>query len=108
MFLREVLPELLNCVPIDIIRRMWFKYDGAPAYCNVDVRIVLYVYLGLWIGRASLIKWPARLPDLSCQDFFFWDKVNSLIYEDDPMDSAEDLVAWIPVVADTIRELSGV
>lgn len=109
VFLQEVLPELLNHVPALIRRRMWFQHDGAPAHFSVDVRNALNImYPGRWIGRGGPIRWPPRSPDLSCLDFFFWGHMKSLIYDDGPVDSAEDLVARISVAAATIREMPGV
>ena len=31
-FLEWTLPELLEDVPLDIRRRMWYQHDGAPAH----------------------------------------------------------------------------
>ena len=38
MFLREVLPELLEDVPLGIRRRMWFQHDGAPPHFYRNAR----------------------------------------------------------------------
>ena len=68
--LQEVLPELLNHVPLPIRRRMWFQLDGAPAHCSVNARNAPNImYPGRWIGRGDPINWPARSPDLSCLYF---------------------------------------
>ncbi|GFW05095.1 uncharacterized protein TNCV_598891 [Trichonephila clavipes] len=45
-----------------------------------------------WIGRGGPVRWPARSPDLSCLDFYFWGHMKSLVY-DTPVDNAEELVA---------------
>ncbi|GFS87567.1 hypothetical protein TNCV_2941691 [Trichonephila clavipes] len=38
VFLQEVLPVLLQNVPVNIKARMWFQHDGAPAHFSADVR----------------------------------------------------------------------
>jgi hypothetical protein len=32
--LQETLPELLEVVPLEVRREMWFQHDGAPAHCT--------------------------------------------------------------------------
>ena len=34
VFLKQVLPELLDDVPLCIRRQMWFQQDGAPAHTS--------------------------------------------------------------------------
>ncbi|GBM21659.1 hypothetical protein AVEN_250756-1 [Araneus ventricosus] len=78
---------------------MWFQHDGAlPHYTN-DVRQHLNVTLGKhWICRRDPVQWPTRLPDLSYLDFFYWGQMKTLLYEI-PVDSVEDVVAHISVIA---------
>jgi hypothetical protein len=33
-FLQEILPKLLEVVPLEVRREMWFQHDGAPAHCT--------------------------------------------------------------------------
>ncbi|GFX14633.1 uncharacterized protein TNCV_4016311 [Trichonephila clavipes] len=71
-FLQEVLPEMLNDVPMPIRQRIRFQHDGAPAHFSIDVRAHLQVtFPGGWIGRGGPIAWPARSPDLSSLDFSY-------------------------------------
>ncbi|GFX97103.1 DUF4817 domain-containing protein [Trichonephila clavipes] len=73
-FLQEVLPEMLNDVPMTIRQRIRFQHDGAPAHFSIDVRAHLQaIFPGGWIGRGGLIAWPARSPDLSHLDFSYGD-----------------------------------
>jgi hypothetical protein len=37
-FLQEILPELLEVVPLEVRREMWFQHDGAPAHFTNVVR----------------------------------------------------------------------
>ena len=43
VFLQEVLPELLNHVPLHIRRRLWFQNDGVPAHYSEDARNTLNI-----------------------------------------------------------------
>ena len=87
---------------------MWFQHDGGPAHCSGDVRNNLDVTFGQqWIGRGGPVHWPARSPDLSCLDFYFWGHMKSLVY-DTPVDNAEELVARIAVAAGEIRNSPGI
>ncbi|GFY18952.1 DUF4817 domain-containing protein [Trichonephila clavipes] len=59
-FLQEVLPEMLNDVPMPIRQRIRFQHDGAPAHFSIDVRAHLQAtFPGGWIGRGGPIAWPA-------------------------------------------------
>jgi hypothetical protein len=37
-FVQETLPELMEVVPMEVHREMWFQHDGAPAYLTNVVR----------------------------------------------------------------------
>lgn len=58
-----------------------FQQDGAPPhYANV-VRAALNDKLeGRWLGRRGAIEWPARSPDLTPLDFFFWGYLKNKVY----------------------------
>ncbi|GBM56489.1 hypothetical protein AVEN_110508-1 [Araneus ventricosus] len=54
ILLEQVLPELLQDVPIAIRKRMWFQNDGAPAHFSNDVSNFLNSTFGpQWIGRGG-------------------------------------------------------
>ena len=59
-----------------------FQQDGAPAHYANSVRNLLNEKLpGKWIGRRGPIKWPARSPDLTPLDFFFfWGVIKDRVY----------------------------
>jgi hypothetical protein len=44
---------------------------------------------GRWIGRRGSIEWPARSPDLSPCDFFFWGYLKNIVYRKRPSTVAE-------------------
>lgn len=70
-FLEHELPELLEEVPLNIIRSMWYQHDGAPAHSTRLVRYFLNRQFGQrWVGRGGPISYPPRSPDLTPCDFF--------------------------------------
>lgn len=103
-FLQHVLPDLLNVVPPRIRRVMWFQHDGAPAHYVRDVRNYLDItFPNRWIGRGGPVAWPARSPDLSPLDFFFWGRLKALMYET-PIESPEELVARLSAAVGEVLE----
>lgn len=104
VFIRDILTELLEDIPLDAILGMWFQHDGAPAHFAQIVRDYLNNRYGQqWIGRGGPVAWPPRSPDLTPLDFFFWGQMKSLVY-DTPVNDVMDLVARIEVAAATIQE----
>jgi hypothetical protein len=72
-FLNVDLPGLLEEIPLEIRRAMWFMHDGAPAHFTLNVRHFLNVSYGpQWIGRGGPTAWPPRSPDLNRCDFYLW------------------------------------
>jgi len=61
-FLTNHLPVLLENVPLETRRNMFFQHDGCPAHFSVMVRQFLdRTFPNRWIGRGSLFPWPPRL-----------------------------------------------
>lgn len=90
-FLQNNLLDLLEDVPLDVIRRMWFMQDGAPPHYNVNVRRFLdNLFPNKWIGRGGPVPWPPRSPDLTCLDFFLWGHIKNLVYQE-ISENVEDL-----------------
>ncbi|KAJ8913297.1 hypothetical protein NQ315_010964, partial [Exocentrus adspersus] len=57
--------------------------DEAPPHYNLIVRNYLdATFHNRWIGRRGTIEWPARSPDLSPLDFFFWGCLKDLVPQD--------------------------
>ena len=108
VFLREVLPELLEDVPVALENRHWFQHDGCPAHNYRPVRAHLdQRYPGRWIGRGGPVQWPPRSPDLTPLDFFLWGAMEAHVYAT-PVESAEDLVARIVAAGEAVRQDPGV
>lgn len=108
VFLRTVLPELLEEVPLLVRQRMWYQCDGAPAHFSLSVRQYLdETYPNRWIGRGGPVDWPARSPDLTPLDFGLWGHIKSLVYSS-PVESEEDLLARILAACQTIQDMPGI
>lgn len=81
-FLRHQLQDLLEDVPLDVVRRLWFMHDGAPPHYSERVRQFLNENYGIrWIGRGGPVLWPPRSPDLNPMDYFLWGYTKNLVYE---------------------------
>jgi hypothetical protein len=71
--LQNDVPVQLEDVPLDTRRHMYLQHDGAPVHSSKMVTKHLNnTYPNRWIGRGSLISWPARSPDLTPLDFCLW------------------------------------
>ena len=69
-FLNEDLDNYLENIPLELLRKMWFQLDGAPAHFSVGVRNILdEKFPNRWIGRHGPVAWPHRSPDLSKLDY---------------------------------------
>lgn len=107
-FLVDILPELLENVPLDIRTNMWYMHDGAPAHFARPVRAVLdNTYPNKWIGRSGPVAWPPRSPDLNPLDFYLWGHLKALVYAV-PINNAEMLRERIFAACESIRNRPGI
>ena len=73
IFIREILPEMLENVPLQVRQRLRFQHDGTPALFALEVREYLNnVFPYRWIGRGGPVQWPPCSTDLTPMDFFIW------------------------------------
>ena len=97
-FLENDLGPLLEDVPLDLRRHMWFQHDGAPAHYARPVQEWLHRHFPKrWIGRGDArvpVGWPPRSPELTAMDFFLWGYVKNQVYAT-PSQSPADLKARI-------------
>ncbi|CAL1299552.1 unnamed protein product [Larinioides sclopetarius] len=57
--------------------------DGALPHFPLSVRKALNgKYPDSWFGRDGPIPWPARSPDLTPLDFFFWGYIKNIVYSE--------------------------
>lgn len=104
VFLIDVLPELLENIPLEQRMNMYFQHDGAPAHFGEIVRNHLNATCGQqWIGRGGPTPWPPRSPDLTPLDFYFWGRMKELVYAT-PVENAMDLAGRIVEAAAVIQE----
>lgn len=83
--LREFLVPILEDLPLNERRQLWFQQDGAPPHFGVCVRNFLdAAFPGQWIGRRGAVEWPPRSPDLSPLDFFLWGHLKSVVFNSRP------------------------
>lgn len=76
----EIVPALRQLEDINF-QNVWFQQDGCPAHCTRAVCDFLNeTFPDRLIAKFGTIKWPARSPDLSVNDFFLWGHVKSSIY----------------------------
>lgn len=104
-FLRGDLGDLLDDLPLNLTRDMWFQHDGCPAHFRRSVRAWLDAnYENKWIGRGGPIPWPARSPDLTPMDFHVWGRMKTLVYsEPNPISTVEELRARIVDAANQMQ-----
>lgn len=95
-YLQQVLLDMLNAVPPNIRRVMWFQQNVPTAHYVRDVRNYLDITLtNRWIGRDCPVAWPPRMPDFSCPHFFMQGST----------ESAEGLVARLSASAGGVSDM---
>lgn len=78
--LKEILPSVLNDIPIERRQNMWFMHDGAPPHVTNRVQETLNraeYFPRRWIGKGSEIPWPSNSPDLNPMDFYVWNTIKN-------------------------------
>jgi hypothetical protein len=71
-FLRNECTDLIDQLPLNVVRNMIFQNYDAPAHFHSQVvNFLNQEFPENWIGRGRghLIQWPPRLPDLTPLDF---------------------------------------
>lgn len=90
--LRDQVEPFLEDIPINLIPRVVFQHDGAPAHCARIINDYLNVQFGEnWMGNQGPIQWPARSPDLTPLDFFLWGRIRDLTYKNNDFNSRDEL-----------------
>jgi len=103
-FLTNVLPLMLENLPLATRQTLYFQHDGAPAHNAHIVRDHLNrVYEEKWFGTYGPIEWPARSPDITPLDFFLWGHLKTIVYADPPVNLA-DLKNKIVVACNNLTE----
>lgn len=93
-FLENELPPLLDGIPLETRRHIWFMHDGAPAHFSIVARTHLnQIYPNRWIGRGveeGNEPWPPGSPDINPLDFYLWGHLKSIVYKT-PVENPEVL-----------------
>lgn len=76
-----------------------FQQDGAPPHFG-GLPWLEENFPGKWMGRGTRqfpapYPWPARSPDLTVMDFWFWGYLKSKVYDTTPYANKEDLMHTI-------------
>ena len=72
-FLQNVLPQLMEDVPLHVRMNMWMQHDDAlPHYALCSRQVMDEIFDEKWIGRGGPVAWPPRSSDLTLPDFFLW------------------------------------
>lgn len=90
-FLNTELMDVLDDLPLDERRDLYFQLDGSPVHNARIVRAWLDENFPLrWIGRNSpLIEWAPRSPDITPLDFFLWGTIKNVVYASRPQNIQE-------------------
>lgn len=101
-FLRNEISEFLEQLPLqDYINIVW-QQDGAPPHFSRDIGDYLEDQFHERIMTHGTILWPARSPDLTPMDFFFWSYLKGKVYET-PCEDINEIQRRIRI---TIEELN--
>lgn len=109
--LQNQVPPLLEDVPLNIRRDMWFQQDGATPHRTRPVtRFLNTTYRRRWIGIGSQVReWPPRSPDLTPLDFFLWGAVKGKVDTEAPTtieDMRERIIqAFQGITVQTLRDV---
>lgn len=80
--LEDVIPELLENIPLAQYNDVYLQQDGAPSHNSRLLRAFLdNNFPQRWIGTNGPVRWPPRSPDLSILDFFLWGYIQNEVYK---------------------------
>ena len=108
-FLENILPELMENVPLRTRLEHFYQQDGAPAHnTNAVTNFLNFTYGDRWVGNRSIArKWPSRSPDLNPLDFFLWGYMKDRVYAEPVLD-LEDLKTRIKAALQDITPQDGI
>jgi len=104
---RDILPDVLDDVPLQLRVGMWFMHDGAAPHFSLIARQYLNDHFpGKWIGRNGPVAWPPSSPYLNPIDFYLWGHVKNEVYST-PVTNIDKLREHIVATFDAIRNRPG-
>jgi hypothetical protein len=102
-FLRDVLPGLLENVPLQTRLQMYYQHDGAPPHFSQVYRQYLdHKFPNRWIGHGGTQNWPPRSQNLNPLDYHVWGYMKAMVYEQ-KVNMREELVHQILSAARSIN-----
>ena len=76
--LTEILPLLLEDLPLYVQQSMWYQQDGCPAhFARIITELLNRKFGDRWIGRSGNNRWAARFPKFSTYGVLFVGKVKT-------------------------------
>lgn len=85
------------------IENVWYQHDGAPCHsARIVSEYLNNTFPGRWIGRTGPIRWPARSPDLSPLDYFYWGYLKTNVYHFGPIQNIDLLKERIMLISQQI------
>lgn len=89
MLRNQIVPAIREIAGEDF-NNTWYQQDGAAAHYARNVRTYLdTVFINRWIGRRGAIEWPARSPDLTPLDYFYWGYLKDRVFKTKPLNLDE-------------------
>lgn len=90
-FLNNEFWNIIENLPINVRQEIYIQLDGASIHNSVLIRRWLNQHFPLhWIGRNSPFElWPARSPDITPLDFYFWGTIKNKVYKSRPRNREE-------------------
>ena len=71
--MQNVLPQLMEYVPLHVCMNMWMQHDGAlPHYALCSRQAMNGIFDENWIIRGGPVVLPPRSADLRSPDYFLW------------------------------------
>lgn len=98
-FLQNQFAGYIDDLPLALLQGMIFMQDGCPAHGSAAVMSYLQTqFPGRVLARNANIQWPARSPDLTPMDFYFWGKLKDVVYARllcEPLEDVDQLESWV-------------
>jgi len=80
-FLQDELPSLLENVPLQTRRWMYYQHDGPPPHFSQVVRHYLnHKFPNPWIGHGGAQNWPPWSPDQNALDYHVCCYMQAMVY----------------------------
>jgi len=79
-FLQDELPALIENVPLQTRRQLYYQHDGAPLHFSQVVRQYLnHKFPNWWTGRGGAQNWPPQSPDLNPLHYQVWGYMKAMV-----------------------------